>query len=58
MPSSSLTPTMQIVGGCPLHQQIEKPKDLTLPLLANKLCHSSYVAFALPTILPQLFHLA
>jgi hypothetical protein len=58
MPLSSPTPTMQIVGGCPLHQQIEKPQDFTLPLLANKLYHSSYASSALPKILPQLLHLA
>jgi len=57
MPSSSPTPTMQIVGGCPLQQQIEKPQDFTLPLLANKLYHSSYAFFALPKIIPQLLHL-
>jgi cytochrome c biogenesis factor len=58
MPSFSPTSTMQIVGGCPLQQQIEKPQDLTVPLLANKLYHSSYASFTLPKIIPQLLHLA
>lgn len=58
MPSSSPTPTMQIVGGWTLHEQVEKPQDFTLPLLANKLYHSSYASSALPKILPQFLHLS